>query len=168
LRLLTGSFSEFDGQVLINGIPIGNYDLNSLRQATGIYFSQQEIFDGTLWDNIALGDCAYTPQELVKIADRIGLGDFIAELKQGFNTRLDPMGRRLSKSTTHRILFLRAVSGKPRLLLLEEPWEGLDPESRKEMIQFLRTEMKGSTIIVASNDPEFMQEADLVIKIEQK
>lgn len=165
LRLITGSFTEFSGQILINGIPIGNYELDSLRQSTGIYFSQQEIFDGTLWENVALGHCAYTPQELVKIGNSIGLGEFLSELPEGFNTRLDPMGRRLSKSTTHRILFLRAVSGKPRLLLLEEPWEGLDPEGRQSMIHFLRTEMKDSTILVASNDPAFMQEADMVFKI---
>lgn len=165
LRLITGSFTEFSGQILINGIPIGNYDLDSLRHFTGIYFSQQEIFDGTLWENIALGDCAYTPHELVKLCKDIGLGDFLGQLPEGFNTRLDPMGRRLSKSTTHRILFLRAVSAKPRLLLLEEPWEGLDPASRQHMIDFLRTEMKGATIIVATNDPEFMQEADMVYKI---
>jgi ABC-type bacteriocin/lantibiotic exporter with double-glycine peptidase domain len=165
LRLITGSFTEFSGHILINGIPIGNYDLDSLRQSTGIYFSQQEIFDGTLWENISLGDCAYTPQELVKIATNIGLGDFLAELPEGFNTRLDPMGRRLSKSTTHRILFLRAVSSKPSLLLLEEPWEGLDPSSRQNIVHFLRTEMKHTTILVASNDPEFMQEVDMVYKI---
>jgi ABC-type bacteriocin/lantibiotic exporter with double-glycine peptidase domain len=165
LRLITGSFTEYTGQILINGIPIGNYDVDSLRQSTGIYFSQQEIFEGTLWDNIALGNCAYSPQDLVKICNKIGLGDFLAQLPEGFNTRLDPMGRRLSKSTTHRILFLRAISGKPALLLLEEPWEGLDPAGRQNMIDFLRTEMKGSTIIVASNDPAFLQEADMVYKI---
>jgi ABC-type bacteriocin/lantibiotic exporter with double-glycine peptidase domain len=165
LRLITGSFTEYTGQILINGIPIGNYDVDSLRQSTGIYFSQQEIFEGTLWDNIALGNCAYSPQDLVKICNKIGLGDFLAQLPEGFSTRLDPMGRRLSKSTTHRILFLRAISGKPALLLLEEPWEGLDPSGRQNMIDFLRTEMKGSTIIVASNDPAFLQEADMVYKI---
>jgi ATP-binding cassette subfamily B protein len=165
LRLITGSFTEYTGQILINGIPIGNYNVDSLRKSTGIYFSQQEIFEGTLWDNIALGKCAYSQQELVKICSMVGLGDYLAQLPEGFNTQLDPMGRRLSKSTTHRILFLRAISGKPDLLLLEEPWEGLDPSSRHNMIDFLKTEMKGSTIIVASNDPGFFQEADMVYKI---
>jgi ABC-type bacteriocin/lantibiotic exporter with double-glycine peptidase domain len=165
LRLITGSFTEYTGQILINGIPIGNYNVDSLRKSTGIYFSQQEIFEGTLWDNIALGKCAYSQQELVKICNMVGLGDYLAQLPEGFNTQLDPMGRRLSKSTTHRILFLRAISGKPDLLLLEEPWEGLDPSSRHNMIDFLKTEMKGSTIIVASNDPGFFQEADMVYKI---
>ncbi|HSR37425.1 MAG TPA: hypothetical protein VLL95_00820, partial [Phnomibacter sp.] len=64
-----------------------------------------------------------------------------------------------------RILFLRAISGRPKLLLLEEPWEGLDPDSRQNIINFLRNEMKDSTIIVTSNDPVFMQEADMVYKI---
>lgn len=165
LRLLTGSYSEFEGQVLVNGIPIGNYELDSLRNATGIYFSQQEIFEGTLWDNISLGNCSYTPQELMQLADRIGLGTFVAELKNGFDTQLDPMGRRLSKTTTQRILFLRAIAGKPRLLLLEEPWEGMDQASKEQMISFLRNEMKDCTIVVAANDPDFLKVADVVYRI---
>ncbi len=165
LRLLTGSYSDFDGQVLINGIPIGNYDLDSLRNATGIYFSQQEIFEGTLWENISLGDCHYSPQELKQMADRIGLGNFVAELKHGFDTELDPMGRRLSKTTTQRILFLRAIAGKPKLLLLEEPWEGMDEVSKAQMITFLRNDLRDCTIVVAANDPDFLQVADIVYRM---
>jgi ABC-type bacteriocin/lantibiotic exporter with double-glycine peptidase domain len=166
LRLFTGSFSDFEGQILINGIPIGNYDLNSLRNATGIYFSQQEIFEGTLWENISLDNCQYSPQQLMELANRIGLADFIGELKNGFETLLDPMGRRLSKTTTQRILFLRAVAGKPKLLLLEEPWEGMDESSARKMIRFLLEELKESTIVVAANDESFNPFADIVYQIQ--
>lgn len=166
LRLLTGSFSEFDGKILINGLPIGNYSLDSLRNATGIYFSQQEIFEGTLWENVSLGNCAYTPQEMIRLAEKIGLGNFIAEQPKGFETYIDPTGRRLSKTTTQRILFLRALAGKPKLLLLEEPWEGMDDSSKISMIRFLQQDLKDCTIVVAASDPELMQTADIVYNIQ--
>lgn len=166
LRLLTGSFSQFEGKILINGLPIGNYSLDSLRNATGIYFSQQEIFEGTLWENISLGNCAYTAQEMVQLAEKIGLGNFIAEQPKGFETHIDPTGRRLSKTTTQRILFLRALAGKPKLLLLEEPWEGMDDNSRLSMIRFLQHDLKDCTIVVAASDPELMQCADIVYNIQ--
>lgn len=166
LRLLTGSFSEFDGKILINGLPIGNYSLDSLRNATGIYFSQQEIFEGTLWENVSLGNCAYTPQEMIRLAEKIGLGNFIAEQPKGFETYIDPTGRRLSKTTTQRILFLRALAGKPKLLLLEEPWEGMDDSSKISMIRFLQQDLRDCTIVVAASDPELMQTADIVYNIQ--
>lgn len=166
LRLLTGSFSDFEGKILINGLPIGNYDLNSLRNATGIYFSQQEIFEGTLWENISMGKCEYTPQEMIRLAEKIGLGNFIAEQPKGFDTYIDPTGRRLSKTTTQRILFLRALAGKPKLLLLEEPWEGMDDNSRLSMIRFLQQELTNCTIVVAASNTELMQIADVVYNIQ--
>lgn len=165
LRLFTGAYDNFEGQILINGIPIGNYSLDSLRNATGIYFSQQDIFGGTLWENLALGECAYTPQEMAVMAEKIGLGPFIASLSNGFETQLDPMGRRLSKSARQRILFLRAIAGKPKLLLLEEPWEGLSMDAQESLIQFLKTEMKECTIVVATGSPMFMQQADETIHL---
>lgn len=166
LRLLTGSFSDFEGQILINGIPIGNYDLDSLRNATGIYFSQQEIFEGTIWENISLGNCQYSEQEMIRIAEKIGLGNFVSDLKDGFDSMLDPMGRRLSKTTTQRILFLRAIAGKPKLLLLEEPWEGMDAESRQKMIDFLKNDMKDCTIVIAVADKSVLQDANIVYNIQ--
>lgn len=166
LRLLTGSFADFDGKILINGLPIGNYSLDSLRNATGIYFSQQEIFEGTLWENVSLGNCAYTPQEMIRLAEKIGLGNFIAEQPKGFDTYIDPTGRRLSKTTTQRILFLRALAGKPKLLLLEEPWEGMDDSSKISMIRFLQQDLQECTIVVAASDPELMQVADIVYNIQ--
>jgi ABC-type bacteriocin/lantibiotic exporter with double-glycine peptidase domain len=159
LRLLTGSFTEFSGRILLNGIPIGNYSIHELRKATGIYFSQQEIFSGTLWENISMGNCAYGLDDITRIAERIGLAPFIAQQKNGFNTLLDPVGHRLNKTTTRKILFLRAIADRPKLLLLEEPWEGMDEHGRSQMIDVLLTEMKGSTIIVASNDEGFSKHA---------
>ena len=165
LRLFTGSYNTFEGQILINGLPIGNYSIESLRNATGIYFSQQDIFGGTLWENLALGECAYTPQEMAELADKIGLGQFLSTLPNGFATELDPMGRRLNKSTRQRLLFLRAIAGKPKLLLLEEPWEGLSDAAQENIIQFLKTEMKDCTIVVATNSQSFMKVADSVVHL---
>jgi ATP-binding cassette, subfamily B, bacterial len=165
LRLLTGSYTDFEGQIMINDIPLGNYDLNSLRKHTGVYFSQHEIFEGTLWENISLGECAYSVSEMMHLAGKIGLKPFIASLRNGFDTVLDPQGRRLNKVTTQRILFLRAIAGKPKLLLLEEPWEGMQEEDKRQIVSFLKNEMAGTTIIVATMDASFRREADVIIDL---
>jgi ABC-type bacteriocin/lantibiotic exporter with double-glycine peptidase domain len=157
LRMFTGAYEKFEGQITINNIPVGNYNMASLRSRIGISFNQQEIFAGTLWENISLGNCQYSVDEMMVLATKIGLDKFIGKLEKGFDTNLDPMGNRLNKTTTQKILLLRALSGKPALLLLEEPCEGMDPES-KALIKALIIDQlqQNTTVIMATNDADFL------------
>ncbi len=167
LRLLTGAYNQFDGQLLFNNVPISNYTLDSLRKHTSIFFSQQDIFQGSLWENISMGHCSYTTMEVMEIANRIGLGNFIAGLKNGFDTQLDPMGRRLSKSVTRKVLFLRAFVSKPSLLLLEDPWEGMDDSSRQQMLLLIKEELTNATVIIATNDEQYKETCDQIFVMEE-
>lgn len=166
LRLLTGSFQQFKGMINFNSIPIGNHSLDSLRQHTGIFFSQQEIFQGSLWENITMGSCPYTPQQVMELANKIGLKDYIASLPKGFETPLDPTGKRLPKSISNKILFLRAIASKPSLLLLEEPWQGMEADSRERILNLLNAELGHATVIIASNDPDYQALCDQVIELD--
>ncbi len=165
LRLLTGAYNKFDGQLLLNDIPISNYTLDSLRQHTSIFFSQQDIFQGSLWENISMGYCQYSTQEVLEIAQRIGLGNYIGGLKNGFDTQLDPTGRRLSKSVTRKILFLRAFVSKPSLLLLEDPWEGMDEGSHQQLLQLIKEKLDHATVIIATNDEPYKLKCDQIFEL---
>ena len=167
LRLLTGAYSKFDGQLLINDIPISNYTLDSLRQHTSIFFSQQDIFQGSLWENISMGHCSYSTQEVMEIAQRLGLGAYISGLKNGFDTQLEPTGKRLSKSVTRKILFLRAFVSKPSLLLLEDPWEGMDDSSRQQILLLIKEKLNHATVIIATNDEQYKLECDQVFELKE-
>lgn len=155
LRMLTGSYQDFTGQILINNIPLGNYDMGSLRKHIGISFNQQEIFEGTLWENISMGNCDYSMSEIMGFAKKIGLDKFIESLPLGFDAVLDPMGRRLNTTTTRKILFLRAIAGKPELLLLEEPCEGMDEDSKRQLLTFIEKDLNTITVVIATNDADF-------------
>ncbi|MEI8110003.1 MAG: ABC transporter ATP-binding protein [Chitinophagia bacterium] len=148
-RLLTGAFKHFDGQVLIDGLPISNYRLSSLRKQTGVLLNQQDIFRGTLFENIAMGDPAIQIQEIMSVAAYTGLQSFIQSEEHGFDTILDPLGKRLPQSIRQRILLTRALLGKSRLLLLEEPFQQLSNDEKIKLIQYIRTERKATTIIIA-------------------
>lgn len=148
-RLLTGAFKHFEGQVLIDGLPISNYRLSALRKQTGVLLNQQDIFRGTLFENIAMGDPAIQIQEIMAVAAYTGLESFIQSQAQGFDTVLDPLGKRLPQSIRQRILLTRALLGKSRLLLLEEPFQQISNEEKIKLIQYIRTERKATTIIIA-------------------
>jgi len=166
LRLLTGAYSGFDGQLLLNDVPISNYKLTSLREHTSIFFSQQDIFQGSLWENISMGNSPYPEAEVVQMAGRIGLGEFIATLKNGLDTEMDPSGRRLSKSITRKILFLRALVSRPKLILLEDPWEGMEDISRQQMLQMIKEKLGNATVIIATNDEAYRIICDKVFELD--
>lgn len=163
LRLLTGSYHHFEGSILIDGVPIGNYDNDSLRSNTGILFHQQDIFQGTLYENISLGDKEVKASDILSLAKKIGLESFISSLKEGFDTRIDPAGKRLSGSVIRKILLLRALISNPRLLLLEEPWQGFDEASQKLIKDYLLNKIPQTTVIVATNDEDYARSASSVM-----
>ncbi len=163
IKLLTGSYHHFSGSISIDGIPISNYDPDSIRAHTGILFNQQDIFQGTLYENIALGNNTITTTEIIELADKIGLRGFITSLKNGFDTIIEPTGRRLPGGVVRKILLLRSLVAKPRMLLLEEPWQGFDDKSKQLIKNYLLHETPTSTCIIITNDEDFIRQSDYVI-----
>jgi ABC-type bacteriocin/lantibiotic exporter with double-glycine peptidase domain len=162
LRLMAGAYTDFKGAILMDDVPIGNYDLASIRSQTGVLLNQQDIFHGTLWENISLGNEDISMESVINYAGKVGLNDFTGTLKNGYDTMLDPAGKRLPGSVIHKLLLVRALAGKPRLLLLEEPWMNSENGYRRQIIQLL-SEIKNTTVIVVSSDEEFATQCDKVI-----
>ena len=163
LKLLTGVYKDFSGALLIDGIPIGNYDLASLREHTGILFLHEDIFEGTLWENITMGkeaDAAYVTQ----LCRQTGLHHFVALLPSGFDTELAPAGMRLPRNVVQKIRLVRALAHQPKLLLLEEPWQGIEAPYQQQ-IQQLLSSLPDATVVVATNNPAFAQKCSQVISL---
>jgi ATP-binding cassette, subfamily B, bacterial len=164
LRLLLGVYTEFTGALTINAIPIGNYNLDTLRKRTGIFFPQENIFHGTLWENISMGRNGIEPVYVAKLAAEIGLQPFIASLQRGYDTVLDPTGKKLPRNVIQKILLLRALAHKPSLLVMEEPWQGIE-ESYKTSIQNLLLHLDATTVIIATNDESFSSRCKQIIQL---
>ncbi len=165
LKILSGSYSDFTGQLLLNHIPIGNYQLESLRTQTGVYLNNQDIFIGTLWENISMGRSSILPENIIKTAQKLGIEDFILGFPNGFDSEIDPMGKRLSSTVIKKILLLRALTNDPKLILLEEPWRGFDDKTTQNIIHFLIEKKKNSTIVVVSNDDDFAKKCDNTVEL---
>ena len=163
-RLLTGAFKSFDGQVLIDELPISNFRLSSLRQQTGVLLNQQDFFRGTLLENITMGDPTITISEIMDVAEYTGLINFIQSQSQGFDTLLDPLGKRLSQSIRQRILLTRSLIGKSRLLLLEEPFLQLSIDEKKLLLNYIKKQRKSTAIIIAKEQDISL--FDVVLRLE--
>jgi ABC-type bacteriocin/lantibiotic exporter with double-glycine peptidase domain len=168
LRSLGAFYHNYSGNLLINDIPLANYNIQSLRLNMGMMISQQDIFEGTLMENISMGLENVNNDELLKLCKITGLNDFIATLKNGFDTALNSDGRKLPANVVRKILLMRALISKPALLLLEEPLFGFDPECRQRIRQYLLYEMPGTTLFVITNDPAFGKLCNQVIHLEKQ
>jgi len=163
-RLLTGAFKSFEGQILIDGLPITNYRLSSLRQQTGVLLNQQDIFRGSLLENITMGDPSIAISEIMAVAEYTGLIPFIQAQSNGFDTLLDPLGKRLPQSIRQRILLTRSLMGKNRLLLLEEPFLQLSADEKQSLIQYIKIQRKSTAIIIAKDKDTSL--FDVVLRLE--
>ncbi|MDE3235339.1 MAG: ABC transporter ATP-binding protein [Bacteroidota bacterium] len=165
LRILTGAYRNFTGKILIDGIPLSTYNLSSLRSQTGILFNRQDVFRGTLLENITMGNNSISLEEINALAEKIGFTSYIENLKIGLDTLVDPDGKRLPQKVKKEILLMRSLIGKHRLLLLEEPFEHLDEQQIQKLINFLHND-KNATIIITAEHPPKKQFCDVFISLE--
>jgi ABC-type bacteriocin/lantibiotic exporter with double-glycine peptidase domain len=167
LRLLTGTYPNYNGSILINGVPLSNYDTKSIRVNTGILVQMQDIFQGTLRENICVGDESITTFQLNELAEIVGLKKFVDDHKEGYDLELFPMGQHLSGRVIKMILLMRALIHKPKLLLLEEPWLGLEEEYANKIKEYLLSYSKNNVMVVVGNDEEFAAKCNKVIVLEK-
>jgi ABC-type bacteriocin/lantibiotic exporter with double-glycine peptidase domain len=165
MELATGSLNPKKGALLINDIPIGNYDLSSYRKNIGAFYSEQDIFEATLLENITMGNNDIDQQMLMSLAEVIGIKDFISSLPKGFNTKLSSTGKGLSSIIKQKILLLRVLSGSPKLLLMDEPFEMAGGEHTMRICSYLLS-IKGITMIIVTNNLDFARGADEILYME--
>ncbi len=127
IRMLTGCYTDFSGTLLIDNISILRFMQTSLQQHMGIILSDQDIFSGTLLENITMGRNDFSYERLNMLAKLTNLEDYLQLLPAGYETLMDVGGKRLSKSIVQKILIIRALLHQPSLLLLENPWTVAEP-----------------------------------------
>jgi len=166
LRLLTGVFQDFKGELSFDQIPINNYNLNTLRNHIGIYMQKQDIFSASLWENITLGNADIKEQDVLNIFKIVGLDNFYKSLNKGFDTHLEPTGKQLSSSNVQKLLIARSLLNQPALLLLDEPMKLIAADDKQYLQNYLFG-LNDVTIIFTTNDPSLISKSEMVIHLEK-
>lgn len=163
LHLLAGLYPCSDGVVAYNKFPLENLNIEKFRASIGACLSYDNLFEGTLIDNITMGRDNIEMKDVKWAVEAVGLTNYIKDLPDGYTTQIEPYGAKLSKNIIQRILIARTVINRPKLLLLEYALEELDPEVKETIINFLFDPKNAWTIIAASTSHRLAEKCDKIV-----
>ena len=155
------------GHIYIDGIDIGEYTLNSLREKIGIVQQDVFLFGGTIKENILYGKPNATDEEVLEAARRANILDFINSLPNGWDTEIGERGVRLSGGQKQRLSIARLFLKNPPILILDEATSALD-NTTEMLIQRSLTELaKGRTCLVVAHRLSTIKNADEIAVVSQ-
>ena len=163
MQILSVARRDFTGSLLFNGLPKRNLDLRSLREHIGDYSSQEDVFKGTIRENITLGRSNISLQRVLEVCENIGLSEFIQHCPQGIDTELQPGGKNMPRSIIAKLLVARAVVADPNLLVMEEPLGNLNFRDRLRISQMLTDQSHAWTFVAITEDPLLASLCDRVV-----
>jgi ABC-type bacteriocin/lantibiotic exporter with double-glycine peptidase domain len=152
--LICGLEEPSHGTVEVGGIEVRAMDLSSLRRAVTLVGYTNEIFNGTIEDNIRVGREHVTHQDIRWALEIAQLTDDIAQMPGGTSTLLVSAGQNLSRGQAQRLLIARAIAGRPRLLVLDEAFTGIDERTTMKILDAIYAPENVWTIIDISHEAE--------------
>lgn len=163
LRFLSGIWSDFEGNLLYNQIPFKNYDVNQIYEQTAFFLDEDELFSGTITENITLKRKISDYKKLKNVCDLVGLSDFLNHKPEGLDYKIDPQGKKLSSNIAQKILLARCLFKNPSLLLLEDGWLSIEDTYRNKIIDFLTVKSNPTTLVLISNQQALYDKCDRVL-----
>jgi subfamily B ATP-binding cassette protein MsbA len=154
LYLLAGFDGPSQGQILFDGEPLQQSNLNRLRQNIALVSQRVTLFNETIAQNIEMGCPGADRQAIEQAARAAHAWEFIQKLPEGLDTPLGSLGDRLSGGQRQRIAIARAFLKDAPILLLDEATSALDKESEQAVLQGLQSLMANRTVVLVSHAPE--------------
>jgi ABC-type multidrug transport system fused ATPase/permease subunit len=167
VALLCGLHEPTQGLVQINGMDVRDVNLESLRRVVGLVSDTNEIFAGTIEENLLLGRDYISHEDLQWALEFTQLSDEIAKFPHGLQTQIITDGRNLSRGQVQRLLIARAILSRPSLLILDEGFTGIDETDKLRILNKLYSKQYPWTIIDISHDPELVMRSEKVFVLAQ-
>lgn len=165
--LIPRFYDPSSGTVTLDGIPLPDYDLESLRKQVGVVTQESILFNDTIFNNIAFGMPNISEEDVIQAAKVANAHDFITQTEQGYQTMIGERGSKLSGGQRQRISIARAVLKNPPILILDEATSALDSESEKLVQDALTKLMQNRTSVVIAHRLSTIQHADEIVVIQQ-
>ena len=166
-KLLTRLMDPSEGTVLLDGIDVRRIGPRSLRRSVVLVPQEGFLFDDTLAANVRYGKLDATDGEILASADELGLGDWVAGLPRGLDTRVGQRGESLSAGERQLVALLRAHLVDPDLLVLDEATSAVDPALEMRIGRALERLMSGRTSVTIAHRLSTAESADEVVVVDE-
>ncbi|MBL4919030.1 ABC transporter ATP-binding protein [Szabonella alba] len=163
LALVPRFYTPSSGQISIDGLPLAEMTLDSLRSQIGIVSQDVFLFGTSLRENIGYGRLGASDAEILEAADRAQLGPLIRSLPEGLDTMCGERGVMLSGGQKQRVAIARAFLKNPPILILDEATSALDSETEREIQMALEALSEGRTTLVIAHRLGTIRNADRIV-----
>ncbi|GGH66816.1 MAG: ATP-binding cassette domain-containing protein [Bacteroidetes bacterium] len=167
LRSVAALHPDTMGDIYIDGIQLDNLDLFSYRCGLGDNLSQEAIFEGTLRENLIVGNSTASDHIVIDGLKKVGLYDWFKSLPKGFDERISYESVHISHFTGQRLILLRALLRNPKILLIHDKLEHCEKTLRNQMLDSI-FEQKGTTLIASNREDVVMRCSKVVVLKDRK
>ncbi|RYG17875.1 ATP-binding cassette domain-containing protein, partial [bacterium] len=154
------------GSVEVDGVDTRDAHPASLRRRVALVGDQPELFAGTIYENITIGREHVGPEDVRWALEMAGLGEDTARLSKGLSNEVRRGGGNLSTGFAQRLLLARAIVGRPRLLILDEAFTGIDERTKGEILDRIFDQAHGWTILDISHEIGVVMRTEVVHVLE--
>lgn len=166
MKMLLKFYEPATGEIKIGNTNLNNISQHTWRANSGAVMQEGYIFNDTIANNIAVGEDIIDKERLKKAVEIANIGDFIAQLPLGYNTKIGMEGVGMSTGQKQRLLIARAVYKNPKFIFFDEATSALDANNERVIMGNLNTFFKGRTAVVIAHRLSTVKNADQIVVLE--
>ena len=166
VNLIPRFYDATEGEVLVDGVNVKDYDVDTLRSKIGIVLQKSELFSGTVAENIRWGCETATDEEVKTAAEIAQAEEFINGFNDGYDTMISEKGASLSGGQKQRMAIARAIIKKPEILIFDDSTSALDLSTEAKLHSALRKSLSGVTVIMIAQRIASVMRADKIAVLE--
>ena len=166
VSLIPRLYDTVRGEVRVGGHNVKEYDLDTLHNAVAMVLQKNELFSGTIYENLRWGNENATDEECQKAAAIAQAAEFIERFPDGYNTHIEQGGTNVSGGQKQRLCIARALLKNPRILILDDSTSAVDTATEAKMRKAFREDIPHITKIIIAQRISSVQDADKIIVID--
>ena len=163
VNLIPRLYDVTSGEVKVGGINVKDYDLKTLRDQVSMVLQKNELFSGTIKDNIRWGNLQATDEEIVEVCKLAQADEFITGFPDGYDTKIEQGGANVSGGQKQRLCIARALLKKPKILILDDSTSAVDTKTDSLIRKAFSEKIPNTTKIIIAQRISSVQDADKII-----
>ena len=163
VSLIPRLYDVTTGEVKVGDINVKDYDIKTLRDQVSMVLQKNELFSGTIKDNIRWGNLQATDEEIVEVCKLAQADEFISTFPDGYNTKIEQGGSNVSGGQKQRLCIARALLKKPKILILDDSTSAVDTKTDKLIRTAFNEKIPNTTKIIIAQRISSVQDADKII-----